>query len=84
MAASGAVWRDQLSLQEIAHPGCAAGGQDGKFRLWDTRAYSNPGKVKLHAGPKGSGAVSGIVMGAMRDAAHVTAASGACAAGEPV
>lgn len=40
-----------------------AGGQDGRFRLWDTRGHSNPGKVKLHVGPQGAGAVSGIVMG---------------------
>lgn len=50
----------------FAQPCAAAGGQDGRFRLWDTRAHSNPGKVKLHAGPKGTGAVSGIVMGAIR------------------
>lgn len=54
-----------MHICSTSHPGGAAGGQDGRFRLWDTRGHSNPGKVKLHAGQKGTGAVSGIVMGAM-------------------
>lgn len=58
------TWAD-ASGGNIAWLGCfATGGQDGRLRLWDPRAHSNVANLSSQAGKGGTGAVSGIIVGA--------------------
>ena len=60
------AWADASGGNE-AWRGCfATGGQDGRLRLWDPRAHSNPVKLALHCSDSGKGAVTGIILGVLR------------------
>lgn len=58
------AWAD-ASGGNSAWLGCfATGGQDGCLRLWDPRAHDHIARLPVHDTKNGTGAVSGIVVGA--------------------